>query len=57
MVAREIKVSGGKSLPIREFKLEWFSPNPAIVMIAKRGSGKVGYVARLLNILIICRAE
>jgi len=40
MVAREIKVSGGKSLPVREFKLEWFSHNPAIVMIAKRGSGK-----------------
>ena len=38
--SKEIKVTGGKSLPIKEFKLEWFCNNPSIVMIAKRGSGK-----------------
>jgi hypothetical protein len=30
----------GNTLPIREFDLEWFCPNPSICMIAKRGSGK-----------------
>ena len=30
----------GKSLPMREFKLEWMVENPSICMIAKRGSGK-----------------
>lgn len=40
MVAKEIKILGGKSLPIRDFKLEWFCQNPSICMIAKRGSGK-----------------
>lgn len=40
MVAKEIKLNGGKSMPIREFKLEWLSLNPSICMIAKRGSGK-----------------
>jgi len=40
MVAKEIKLAGGKSMPIRDFKLEWFCPNPSICMIAKRGSGK-----------------
>lgn len=40
MVAKEIKVLGGKTLPIRDFKLEWFCQNPSICMIAKRASGK-----------------
>lgn len=31
---------GNKTLPIREFKLEWMMDNSVIVMIAKRGSGK-----------------
>ena len=33
-------VLNGNSLPIREFKLDWFVSNPAICMIAKKGSGK-----------------
>lgn len=37
---KEIKLVGGKSMPIRDFKLEWFCQNPSICMIAKRGSGK-----------------
>ena len=37
---KEIKVSGGKSLPIKPFDLKWFCNNPSIVMVAKRGSGK-----------------
>lgn len=40
MAAREIKLTGGNSMPIRDFKLEWFVPNPSICMVAKRGSGK-----------------
>jgi len=40
MSAKEIKLVGGNTMPIREFKLEWFAPNPSICMVAKRGSGK-----------------
>ena len=40
MSHKDIKLAGGKSMPIRDFKLEWFCPNPSICMIAKRGSGK-----------------
>lgn len=40
MVAKEIKINGGRSMPVREFKLEWFCANPSICMIAKRGGGK-----------------
>lgn len=39
-MAKEIKLTGGNSMPIRDFKLESFVPNPSICMIAKRGSGK-----------------
>jgi hypothetical protein len=38
--AKEVQVSGGKSMPIREFNLDWMCKNPSICMIAKRGSGK-----------------
>ena len=47
MVAKEVKLNGGKTIPIRDFKLEWFCSNPSICMIAKRGSGK-SYVCRAI---------
>ena len=37
---KNIKVGGNLSLPIMEFKLDSMCENPAIVMIAKRASGK-----------------
>lgn len=37
----------GTNLPIRRFHLEWMVPNPSIVLIAKRGSGK-SWIARAL---------
>jgi hypothetical protein len=37
---KAVRLDGNKSLPIREFKLESMCENPAIVMIAKRASGK-----------------
>jgi hypothetical protein len=37
---KEVRLDGNKSLPIKEFKLETMIENPAIVMIAKRASGK-----------------
>lgn len=40
MQTKEIKLSGGKTFPIKEFKLESFNMNPSICMIAKRRSGK-----------------
>ena len=46
-MTKEIKLPGGKGVPIREFKLEWLCMNPSICMIAKRGSGK-SWVCRSL---------
>lgn len=37
---KDVKVGGNMSLPIKEFQLETMCENPAIVMIAKRASGK-----------------
>jgi hypothetical protein len=37
---KAVRLDGNKSLPIKEFKLESMCENPAIVMIAKRASGK-----------------
>jgi hypothetical protein len=37
---KDIRLDGNKSLPIKEFKLDSMCENPAIVMIAKRASGK-----------------
>ena len=37
---KDVKVGGNMSLPIKEFQLESMCENPAIVMIAKRASGK-----------------
>lgn len=40
MVIKAVEIGGEGKLPINEFKLESMCKNPAIVMIAKRGSGK-----------------
>jgi hypothetical protein len=40
MATKDVKVGSNMSLPIKEFKLESMCENPAIVMIAKRASGK-----------------
>ena len=37
---KAVRLDGNQSLPIKEFKLESMCENPAIVMIAKRASGK-----------------
>lgn len=37
---KAVRLDGDKSLPIKQFKLDSICPNPAIVMIAKRASGK-----------------
>jgi hypothetical protein len=37
---KNVKVGGNMSLPIMEFQLDSMCENPAIVMIAKRASGK-----------------
>lgn len=37
---QNVKLDGNKSLPVKEFKLDSMCENPAIVMIAKRASGK-----------------
>lgn len=46
MSTRDISING-KSLPIKEFKLQQMCINPAICMVAKRGAGK-SYVCRAL---------
>lgn len=37
---KDVKLGSNMSLPVREFQLESMCENPAIVMIAKRASGK-----------------
>lgn len=37
---KDVRLDGNKSLPVKEFKLDSMCENPAIVMIAKRASGK-----------------
>lgn len=46
MVLKELD-SGGRTLPLFEFKLDSMAENPSIVMIGKRGGGK-SYVTRAL---------
>lgn len=63
MPTKQVKLDG-KILPVREFKMDWFVDDPAICMIAKRGSGK-SYVCRsILNHyksipggIVICKTE
>ena len=40
MSIKDVRVDGERSLPIKEFQLESMCENPAIIMIAKRASGK-----------------
>lgn len=48
MTIRDV-TCGTEKLPINEFKLESMCPNPSIVMIAKRGSGKSWVCRAILN--------
>ena len=50
MTIKDIEFDGN-GLPIREFKLEWMVADPAIVLIAKRGSGKSWVVRSILEYL------
>ena len=47
----KFSIGNGKSdkLPIQEFTFDMFAINPALVMIAKRGSGKSVVVKALLE--------
>ncbi len=40
MTTKDVRVGGNMSLPIKKFELSSMCENPAIVMIAKRASGK-----------------
>ena len=46
---KDVRLDGNKSLPVKEFKLDSMCENPAIVMIAKRGSGKSYIVREILE--------
>jgi hypothetical protein len=48
MTIRDIKIDGSTA-PLREFLLAWMVPNPAICMIAKKGSGKSWVVRSILK--------
>lgn len=48
MTIRDIRLDGS-TFPIKEFKLDWMVPNPAICMIAKKGSGKSWVVRSILK--------
>jgi len=49
MGIKDIELRDGNKLPIRQFKLENMVDNPAIVMIAKRGSGKSWVVRAIIH--------
>jgi len=49
MTVKDVDLNGEDKLPINEFKLESMCPNPSIVMIAKRGSGKSWVCRAILN--------
>ena len=49
MTIKDVNLSGAEKLPINEFKLESMCPNPSIIMIAKRGSGKSVVCRAILN--------
>lgn len=48
-MAQELDLAGANNLPIGEFQLSDMVKNPAIVMIAKRGSGKSWICRSILN--------
>lgn len=49
MPTKDVSLNGTEKLPINEFQLESMCPNPSIVMIAKRGSGKSFVCRAILN--------
>ncbi len=49
MGIKDISLDTGGKLPIREFHLEDMAENPAIVMVAKRGSGKSWLCRKILK--------
>jgi hypothetical protein len=49
MPVKDIQLTNGDKLPIRQFKLESMVAHPSIVMIAKKGSGKSWIVRAILN--------
>lgn len=46
---KDVEMRDGNKLPIRQFKLEDMVINPAIIMIAKRGSGKSWVVRAVMH--------
>ena len=50
MPSQHISIAG-KTLPIREFNLEWMCDHPTIALIAKRGSGKTWVCRSILQFL------
>ena len=46
---KDIEMRDGNKLPIRQFKLTDMVENPAIIMIAKRGSGKSWIVRSIMH--------
>jgi len=49
MGIKDVDLRNGSSLPIRQFKFEDMVINPAIVMVAKRGSGKSWVVRAIMH--------
>lgn len=49
MTVKDVNISGGKKLPIKEFALQSMVEHPSIVMIAKRGCGKSWVCRAILN--------
>lgn len=48
-MSKKRAIMAGKALNVKEFKLSSFQPNPAICMLAKRGSGKSWVVRSILR--------
>ena len=46
---KDIEMRDGNKLPVRQFKLSDMVENPAIIMIAKRGSGKSWVVRAIMH--------
>lgn len=49
MSTKDFELTNGNKIPIKQFKFEDMCPNPSIVIIAKRGSGKTWLVRALLE--------
>ena len=48
MGIQDVEMRNGDKLPIRQFKLEKMCINPAVIMVAKRGSGKSWVIKAML---------